>query len=122
MRIPAGEDALTLPELIGTMFEACYTELMDRPEGEFSDRMPMISTLRRNLQADMTDRLIAVATNKARMPRPVRQQCLFFLRQLEDLLSEAMEETDGVDTYTLAHLMDMHERTVRALEAVSISE
>ncbi len=122
MRVAAGEDALTLPELIGTMFEACYSELMDRPEGDFSDRMPMISTLRRNLQADMTDRLIAVATNKARMPRPVRQQCLFFLRELEGLLSDAMEETDGVDTYTLAHLMDMHERTVRALEAVYISD
>jgi len=123
MRVEAGEDALTLPELIGTMFDAVYDELLGgRPDGDFSDREPMISALRRNLQADMTDRLIAIATNKARLARPVRQQCLFFLRKLDGSLADALAETGGLDTYTLAHLMDMHERTSRALDAVYISD
>jgi hypothetical protein len=123
LRIDPGEDALTLPELIGTMFDACYTELMSaKPRGNFTEREPMISALRRNLQADMTDRLIAVATNKARLDRPVRQQCLFFLKKLDERLAAMMKNTGGIDSYTLAHLMDMHERTSRALDAIYIAD
>lgn len=126
LRTEAGEDAVTLPEVIDTMFDACYAELLERRASAevFTDRDPMISSLRRNLQADMADRLIAVASNRARMPRPVRQQCLHFLKKLDTLLERTMKDNEdmGIDNYTFAHLQDMHERTSRALEAVYISE
>ncbi|MFK7961734.1 MAG: zinc-dependent metalloprotease [Phycisphaerales bacterium] len=125
LRTPAGEDALTLPELFGTLFDAVYTELGSQmARGDFSDREPMISSLRRSLQADMTDRLVAIATNQARLDRPIRQQALFHLRQLDEMLEGAADgaEGAGVDTYTLAHIQDMHMRTSKALDAIYITQ
>ena len=50
-RTPSGDDALTLPELMQTLVDAVFTEL-DAAHGDstFTDRKPIISSLRRYLQ------------------------------------------------------------------------
>ena len=58
LRLPEDVDTLTLPELLGAVNTAVWTELdLDCPEGR-NDRKPMISSLRRNLQREHMQRLL----------------------------------------------------------------
>jgi len=128
LRIPADQDAMTLPELFDTVTTEVYAELAAEGifEGEYTDRSPFISAFRRNLQADLTDRLIALATGKARVDRPIRQLALMELLELNErmnaLLGDQPEAQRVLDAYSRSHLMDMHERTTKALEGVYIVE
>ncbi len=125
LRIAADEDALTLPELFDSVTTQVYAEIdVDRLDGEYTERNPFISTFRRNLQADLCDRLIKIATGKANVARPIRQLALMELvdlnKQLEGLLKGSKK--NGLDAYTRSHLMDMQERIKKALDGVYIVE
>ena len=120
-RVPADQDALTLPELLQKMNDSIYSELSIELDGStFTNRTPMISSLRRNLQAQMTDRLAYLARDQAGMPRAIKTLCLHHLRRLNDkidgLLVKAL--SGQVDDYTIAHLADLNDRVDKALEAV----
>ncbi|MGA1400883.1 MAG: zinc-dependent metalloprotease, partial [Phycisphaerales bacterium] len=125
LRLAADQDALTLPEVFDTVTTQVYAELdADRLDGEYTERNPFISTFRRNLQADLCDRLIKIATGKANVARPIRQLALMELvdlnKQLETLLKGSKK--NGLDAYTRSHLMDMQERIKKALDGVYIVE
>jgi hypothetical protein len=77
LRIPVEEDAFTLPELMGASVDAIFGELdAERGDERYTNRRPMISSLRRNLQSEMTDRLIDLAMNPRSMPRPIQTLAL----------------------------------------------
>ncbi len=58
LRLPEDVDTVTLPELLGAVNAAVWSELNnDCPEGR-NDRKPMISSLRRNLQREHMQRLL----------------------------------------------------------------
>ena len=125
LRLAAEEDALTLPELFDTVTTEVYAELdADRLDGEYTERTPFISTFRRNLQADLCDRLIKIATGKANVSRPVRQLALMELVDLNKQLEAVLKgsKKNGLDAYTRSHLMDMQERIKKALDGVYIIE
>ena len=96
-------------------------ELEGAGKGGYTDRKPMVSSLRRNLQANMTDRLIAMATGGARVSLPIRQLSQMHLRELDGKLEKALKRSSSLDTYTRAHLEDMKIRTERALSAMVIA-
>ena len=70
----------------------------------------------------MTDRLIAMANGSARFSQSTRQLALMYLADLDAELEAILDEGDelGLDTYSRAHLHDLHTRTSRALDAVYI--
>ena len=121
-RTSADQDALTLPEVFAATDAAIFSELRGDMDGPYSERDPMISSLRRMLQADMTDRLIAMANGSARFSQSTRQLALMYLADLDAELEAILDEGDelGLDTYSRAHLHDLHTRTSRALDAVYI--
>jgi hypothetical protein len=124
LRTPADEDALTLPELMQTLFDSIYTELDAPMKGAgFTNRKPMISSLRRSLQSTTTERLIDLALEDRALPRPVRTLALGHLwrlhRKLDGLIDEAA--TVEVDEYTLVHLSDMKERISKTLNSVYLT-
>jgi hypothetical protein len=119
-RTKAGEDALTLPELMKGLSDEIFREL-GSAGGSFTDRKPMISQFRRNLQADYTDRLIKIATGNAQMQRTVRQQAQFQLEQLKAKL-DSSAKASGLDGYTAAHLSDMQKRVQKALDSVYVAQ
>ncbi|MEM7227611.1 MAG: zinc-dependent metalloprotease [Planctomycetota bacterium] len=123
-RTPSDQDALTVAEVMNSFAEAIYTELDADLNGEtFTNREPMISSLRRNLQSQMTDRLIALATrDDRRMPRPLRTLAMDHLRRLDGRLEGVLEKADDgqVDEYTAAHLRDLEVRISKALDAMYI--
>ena len=119
-RTKAGEDALTLPELMKALSDEIYKEL-GNASGSFTNRNPMITQFRRNLQADYTDRLIKIATGNAQMPRTVRQQAQYQLEQIKSRLDTAAKSS-GLDGYTVAHVSDMQKRVQKALDSVYVAQ
>ncbi len=120
-RIPADQDAFTLPELLNSVRDEIWSELQLKPEKEFSARAPMISSLRRNLQREHLERMIDLtlpnsgtsAAYKAISNLSVKQ-----LRDLKEKIDEALK-TSGkmMDPYSEAHLSEASHRIEKALDA-----
>ena len=125
LRTPADQDALTLPEVFDAMMLEIYSEVdVSNLDDGYTNRQPMVSSLRRNLQSGMTDRLIAMATGNANVSTATRQLAQANLRKLNERLKEinlAMDE-DSIDAYSAAHLEDLKIRTDRAREAIYLSQ
>jgi hypothetical protein len=86
--------------------------------GSFTNTKPMISSIRRNLQREHVDRLIALATGlywpnaSANTIKTLARRELELVHALLDATAER-----SVDDYSRAHLDDLHERIERALDA-----
>jgi len=124
-RVPAETDFFTLPELLQTLGQAVWTELSAENTGEFSERQPAISSLRRNLQAEHISRLIALAkehTSGVAALRPIATLAKQDLRDLSEQIGQYLQAHDGrLDRYTKAHLTDMQQRIQKFLEAQYIA-
>jgi hypothetical protein len=117
--VPADEDALTLPELMDTVTAEIWSELSNPANGRFSDRSPMISSIRRNLQREHLDRLIDLSMMNDGMnaaEKPVKQLAAQTLRDLDKKLEKAAG-AGNADAYTRAHIGECRERIAKALDA-----
>jgi hypothetical protein len=128
-RVPADQDMLTLPELINTITGAIWTELDGKPRSS-SNRQPMISSLRRNLQREHLERLIDL-TDPSLMEgaagKAVSTLAVAKLRELDAKIrkivpKEAAEKgrADGLDDYSFAHLSEAALRIEKALDAIYV--
>ncbi|MEZ6092782.1 MAG: zinc-dependent metalloprotease [Pirellulaceae bacterium] len=117
-RVAPEEDALTLNEVMTSITDAVWKELGNLPDGKFSDRIPAISSIRRNLQAEHLERLFDLAnaqSNSAAM-KPISNLASLTLRDLKSQLAEAKDHKN-LDNYTRAHLVDLHDRIERWVDA-----
>ncbi len=123
LRVDEGEDAVTVPEVIDNVYSAIFSELDATPNGRrFTAREPMISSLRRNLQRELIDRLIDLSLSgdgSGAAGRAIANLATMKLRGLSERLGEL---TDGrgarnLDSYTLAHLGESKIRIEKALDA-----
>ncbi|HMN96636.1 MAG TPA: zinc-dependent metalloprotease [Phycisphaerales bacterium] len=116
-------DAVTLPEVMRSVIDAVYVDLAAPGERSFTNRSPMLSSIRRNLQSMALDRLISLAsTDSMSMPRPVRTLALMHLSDLDRRIGEILAAANGgLDDYTRAHLIDMKERIDRAMNVIRVS-
>ena len=121
LQVPDDQDALTLPELMETVRAAVWTELADVPEGEFSPRDPMISSLRRNLQREHLARLIDLSlpgAGNAAAFKPISNLATLQLKETADKLARFLEDHGGrADAYTKAHLLEAESMIRKALAA-----
>lgn len=123
-RIESGDDALTLPDLLFEVTDAAWSELDSRSDKRFTNREPMISSLRRNLQSENLDRLIDL-TVSGRMTgaaaKPIQTLATHKLRELGSKIETVLDRADSkIDAYTLAHLSDAQTRIAKALDATYI--
>ena len=102
-----------------TLSDEIFKEISPSNLGSDDPRKPVVSNFRRNLQADYTDRLVAIATGKAGLPRVARQLSAQELRGLKVRLDATMAKASegNCDPYTRAHFADLQARTNAALEA-----
>ncbi|MCC7389068.1 MAG: zinc-dependent metalloprotease [Phycisphaerales bacterium] len=124
-RIPTGEDALTLAELMDTVTAAVWTEVDGSPNKSYTAREPMISSLRRNLQREHIDRLVDLANageNGTAAFRPISDLATHTLRTLSARLGSVAEGpgAKNIDPYTLSHLAENKTRIDRVLAATFI--
>lgn len=123
-RIPARESALTLPEVMDRITDAVWSELDNAGAGRYTDRKPMISSLRRNLQRQHVERLIDLTMPRA-MPGAAGQTIATLaahtLRSLHNRIERLLEDGDSrIDAYTQAHLEDARTRIGKALDAMYV--
>ncbi len=123
-RVAQDEDAVTIPDVMNALCDEIYGEIAASNLGSSNERKPMISNFRRNLQADMTDRLIAISTGKAGLPRVARQLATQELRELSAKLDTTIskESSSNIDDYSRAHLADLKARTDAALAAIVVRD
>ncbi|MCA9192924.1 MAG: zinc-dependent metalloprotease [Planctomycetales bacterium] len=118
-RIPADQEALTLPELLSTISKEIWQELEGDVNKEFTDRAPMISSLRRNLQEEHMDRLIDLsfsASSGQAAQKAISNLCVLELQNLKTQIDKRLE-SKTIDVYTRAHLVDASKRIEKALDA-----
>ena len=123
LQVPAEEDAITLPEVMATIRDAAWTELKDVPEGDFTARKPMISSLRRNLQREHLSRLIDLSlpgAGTAAAFKPISNLATLQLKELNEQIGGFLEaHADRADPYTRAHsgrgAVDDHEAARRGV-------
>ncbi|MEO1008730.1 MAG: zinc-dependent metalloprotease [Planctomycetota bacterium] len=118
LHVPADEDYITLAEVMTTIKDAAWSELDEKSSGSYTEREPMISTLRRGLQRQHVDRLIDLATGgyPGAAGDALTNLAVLQLRELRQDINNA-SKAGGIDMYTKAHLQDAHTRIERALEA-----
>ncbi len=120
---PANEDVLTLAEVMNTIRDAAWTELDKPASKKFTDRQPMISSLRRNLQREHVERLIDLSMNPSgfsAVDMPVRTLAVAQLRDLHGRIEKLTGDSGQLDAYTSAHLGEIAVRIEKALDAAYI--
>jgi len=119
-RVPSGEDALTLPEVLETVNRVVW-ESIDKAEAgrQYTARQPLVSSLQRNLQREYIDRLMTLAngpTTGSPAQKPVSDLASLQLEQLRARL-DALKDNPLLDPYSKAHLTESSKRIAKALEA-----
>jgi len=123
---PSDQDALTLPELVNGVTESIWSEVLKAKPGkkEYTNRKPMISSLRRNLQREYLANLIDLSARGGRFgpPRPVQAIAREWMRNLHENISELLDEkrVDSLDDYTRTHLNECAARLETAINAVEM--
>jgi len=119
--VEANEDAFTLAEMARTIVESVFSELEGTPNGGYSDRSPMISTMRRNLQREVVNRMIDLTlptSASGAASKPIANLAMLHLRRIRDDAREVVNRYGSrVDDLTLAHLEEMDLRITKALDA-----
>lgn len=118
--VPSDQDALTLAELMQTVTESIWSEIGAKPTKQYTDRAPMISSLRRNLQREHLDRLLDMAFETRGFnssAKPVKMLAMMHLRRIKDGVDSVLTSRDMLDTYTRAHLEEISTRVGKALDA-----
>ncbi len=119
MFVPADEDVLTLAEALQTVTDSVWSEVADGPSGKYTNRKPMISSLRRNLQREHLDRLIDMSMENngfSSASMSVKTLASMHLRNLQKDVDNALE-SGSLDAYSMAHLMEVSARIGKALDA-----
>ena len=113
-RVPSDEDVLTLPELMNAVTEEIWSELEKSPSGKPSDRKPLISSLRRNLQTEHLERLLDLAgeeNSSTAALKPITNLAYMTLNDLSEKIKGFLDK--DLDSYTRAHLLDAGDRIQR---------
>ena len=123
-RVPANQDAFTIPELLGDLKKAIWGDLAAEAKKKpaFTARQPMISSLRRNLQKEYVERLIDLASPESGLSvgeKPIQDLAAM---QLEEIKTEVAKVKDNaqIDPYSKAHLLESSRRIQKALDAIYV--
>ncbi|MCB9846115.1 MAG: zinc-dependent metalloprotease [Phycisphaeraceae bacterium] len=119
---PTGQDAVTVSEVMDSVYGSVFSELDGSADRRYSARDPMISSLRRNLQREMVERLIDLSLeggSSSAASKPIATLATMKLRNLSDKLGRVTSNGNAgkLDPYTLAHLTESKIRIDKALEA-----
>ena len=117
LKVPADQDAFTSAELIRRLTAAIFTEAEKMEGGEYTERKPAVSSLRRNLQRSYLQRLSQIAMGNTSAPADVQSVSFSELKALKEKIDKLLAGNVNFDTYTKAHLQESSNRIAKVLEA-----
>ena len=117
LKVPADQDALTTAELIDRVTNAVFAEVKATPEGNYTERKPAITSLRRNLQRSYLQKLSNLAMGRNRAPQDCQTIAYAELTALRDDIEKLLAGKVKLDAYSSAHLRESSARIQKVLEA-----
>jgi hypothetical protein len=117
LKLPADQDAFTTAELINRLTKAIFAEVDSVKSGEFTNRKPAISSLRRNLQRSYLQRLSYLALGNTSAPEDCATIAYMELKVLQGNIEKLLESDVGLDAYSRAHLNASADRISKVLDA-----
>jgi hypothetical protein len=117
LRVAADQDALTTAELLERLTKAVFAEVIQPPAGEFTNRKPAISSLRRNLQRTYLRRLSMIAMGDSGAPQDCQSVAYAQLNDLVTHIEGALKGGAKLDSYSAAHLQESASRARKVMEA-----
>lgn len=122
--LPADQDAFTLPELLNGLTEEIWSEVLssDAANGKYTNRKPMVSSLRRNLQREYITNLIDLNESYGSWgpPRAVQALSMEWMVNLRDRIDKVLKGSSArnLDDYSRTHLKECQTRLSAAIDAV----
>jgi hypothetical protein len=117
LKVPAEADVLTTAELIERVTKAVFSEVDAVKEGEFTNRKPAISSLRRNLQRSYLKRISSLAMGKSSAPEDCQTVAFAELGALNARIDALLKGPAKLDSYSRAHLQETSSRIQKVLDA-----
>ena len=118
LKVPADQDAMTTAELISSLTNSIYSEVGALKPGEYTNRKPAISSLRRDLQRRYLKRMASIAMGQSYAPDDCRSVASSELAALEGRVKATLAQPDlKLDAYSRAHLEDTAASIRKVLEA-----
>jgi len=115
------QDTLTVAEVVSAVTDNVWRECRDPDDGDYSPSHPMISSFRRNLQAEHLGRLIDLALLPDSMSPTIRTISTLAKNELREIADDIENARNaGPDPYSDAHLTDSLVRIERALDAAYV--
>lgn len=112
------EDKFTAAELITSVRDMIWSDL-DKSGGRFSDSKPMIGSIRRNLQQQYLQNMLATAELRsgAGISPDLQNMVRYSLRELSAKIGKALDKKDSLDFASRAHLAEAKTRIDRVIDA-----
>ncbi len=117
LKIASDKDALTVAELLERLTKAVYSEVDTVKEGEFTNRKPAISSLRRNLQRSYLQRMSTLALGYTYAPADCQTVAFAELGRLKTRIDSMLNGQAKLDTYSKAHLEETSARITKVMDA-----
>ncbi len=121
LRLPADEEALTLPEVLESLTDAIWQELEKAPNKQYTARVPLVSSLRRNLQQEHLERLVDLSipgSVSTEAYKPISNLASFeldrILKRIDNVLAKGGNK---LDPYTRSHLAELKEQVEKRRDA-----
>ena len=117
LHLPPDEDALTTAELIERLTGAIFAEVDNLAEGEYTNRKPAISSLRRNLQRTYLKQLAQMALGSTGAPEDCQTVAYAQLSALKGRILDRLEKNSKLDAYSRAHLEETASRIAKVIDS-----
>lgn len=111
------QDVLTTAELIERLTKSIFSELDTVKEGDFTNRKPAISSLRRSLQREYLRTLSYLAMGRTSAPDDCQTIAFADLSSLDTRIDQMLKSNVKLDSYSRAHLAESASRIKKVLNA-----
>jgi hypothetical protein len=120
LKAPSDQDVMTTAELIQRLTKAIFTEVESTKEGDYTNRKPAISSIRRNLQREFLSQMSRLALGSTSAPQDCQTVAYAELTNLQKRINSLLGNepvASKLDTYSKAHLQETSARIAKVLDA-----
>jgi len=120
LKAPADADVMTTAELLSRLTKSIFSEVETTKEGDYTNRKPAISSMRRNLQRSYLQELSDLALGLGNAPEDCQTVAYSELTNLQQRIKSLLDNqpvAGKLDTYSRAHLQETAARITKVLDA-----
>jgi hypothetical protein len=113
-------DVMTTAELITRLTKAIFSEVENTKEGDYTNRKPAISSIRRNLQRSYLEELSKLALGSSAAPQDCQTVAYSELTNLQQRIKSVLDNqpvAGKLDVYSRSHLQESSARIGKVLDA-----